>query len=62
MLTTVLVTPSPHHTFNSDRVLLQSGTCFVDLAQATAAADFFVFQAHFLDENCSSVCLKKKSK
>lgn len=40
---------------------LQSGTPFVDLAQMTAAADFFIFQAHLLDENCSSICLKNKS-
>lgn len=61
MLTTVVVTLSPHHTFNSDTVLLQSGTPFVDLAQMTAAADFFIFQAHLLDENFSSICLEKKS-
>ena len=61
MLTTLVVTLGPHHTFNSDTVLLQSGTPFVDLAQTTAAADFFIFQAHLLDENCSSICLRNKS-
>lgn len=55
MLGIVLVTLNLPHTFNSNTVLLQSGSPFVDLA-----ADFFVFQAHLLDENCSSIYLAQK--
>lgn len=43
-----------------DTDLLQSDTP-VDPAQVLEAADLFLFRGYSLDENASSVCLKKKS-